>query len=301
MSYISELNEICSKLNCTVSENEPLKNHVSFRIGGLCRALVSVNGTECIAEIMDFCKRNNIKYTVLGKGSNVLVSDNGFNGIVMLMGKDFADVSVSGNTIKCSAGASLKSLCMNALENNLSGAEFAYGIPGTVGGAVFMNAGAYGGEIKDIIVSADYIDDSGIIKTVSKDEMDLSYRHSIFSDNPYIITGAEFCLEKGNYDEIKVRMNELMEKRKDKQPLEYPSAGSTFKRPQGAYAAALIEQCGLKGVSVGDAEVSVKHSGFIVNKGSATFEDVMTLVDKVQKKVKEKTGYTLEMEPEIIE
>lgn len=301
MSYISELTEICSEFNCTILENEPLKNHVSFRIGGLCRALISVNGTECIIKIMNFCKKNNIKYTVLGKGSNVLVSDNGFDGVVMLMGKDFSDVSVNENIIRCNAGASLKSLCMKALENSLAGAEFAYGIPATIGGAVFMNAGAYGGEIKDIIVSAEYIDDNGTVKTISKDEMNLSYRHSIFSENHCIITSAEFCLEKGNYDDIKSRMNELMAKRKEKQPLEYPSAGSTFKRPQGAYAAALIEQCGLKGVSVGGAEVSTKHSGFIINKGGATFEDVMSLIDKVQKTVKEKTGYTLETEPEIIE
>lgn len=300
MSYISELKILCGKLGCTMLENEPLKNHVSFKIGGVCNAMISVNSAETAVEIIGFCKQNHIKYTILGKGSNVLVSDEGFDGIVLLMGRDFADISVSDCTVRCSAGASLKSLCTTALSNNLCGTEFAYGIPGTVGGAVFMNAGAYGGEIKDIIVSADYIDENGAIKTIFKDDMDLSYRHSIFSDNPYIIIGAEFKLEHGTHDEIKARMNELMNKRKDKQPLEYPSAGSTFKRPEGAYAAALIEQCGLKGKSVGDAQVSSKHSGFVINKGNASFNDVMSLIQIVQQTVKDKTGYTLEMEPEII-
>lgn len=301
MSYISDLIEICGKLNCDCLTDEPLKNHVSFKIGGICKALVSVNSAECIKQVTEFCKKNNIKYTVIGKGSNVLVSDDGFDGVVLLMGKDFAEVKVnSDNTIICQSGASLKSICTKALENNLTGLEFAYGIPGTVGGAVFMNAGAYGGEMKDIIISADYIDNDGNIKTILKDDMDLSYRHSIFSNGNGIITGAVLKLEKGNHEEIKNRMNELMAKRKEKQPLEYPSAGSTFKRPEGAYASALIEQCGLKGLSVGGAEVSTKHSGFVINKGGATFEDVMKLIEEVQKAVEEKTGYVLEMEPEII-
>lgn len=300
MSYTDKFAELCSSLGCKCSFDEPLKNHVSFRIGGSCKALVSVNSIQCIAEILKFCRENGSKYTVLGKGSNVLVSDDGFDGIVLLMGSDFSDITVDGCSLKCQSGASLKALCSAALENSLSGLEFAYGIPGTAGGAVFMNAGAYGGEIKDIIKSADYIDENGNIMTVSVENMNLSYRHSIFSDMPYIITGAEFTLEKGDYNLIKARMNELMAKRKEKQPLEYPSAGSTFKRPQGAYASALIEQCGLKGMSVGGAEVSTKHSGFVINKGGATFDDVMQLIEEVRRIVKDKTGYTLEMEPEII-
>lgn len=302
MSYISDLTDICSKLNCECLENEPLKNHVSFRIGGKCNALVSVNSVQSLLEIMDFLKSNNIKYYVLGKGSNVLVSDNGFDGVIILIGKDFADISVnSDGIIKCSAGASLSALCRAALEHNLSGLEFAYGIPGNVGGAVFMNAGAYGGEIKDIIISADYIDENGCQQTIYAADMDLSYRHSFFTGKKCIITGAAFKLINGEHDAIKARMDELMAKRRSKQPLEYPSAGSTFKRPDGAYASALIEQCGLKGLHVGDAEVSTKHSGFVINKGNASFNDVMELIKKVQDTVKEKTGYTLEMEPEIIQ
>lgn len=298
--YSDKLAELCSSLGCKCSFDEPLKNHVSFKIGGPCKALVSVNSVQCITEILKFCRENGSGYTILGKGSNVLVSDEGFDGTVLLMGSDFSDITVDGCSVKCQAGASLRSLCSAALENSLSGLEFAYGIPGTAGGAVFMNAGAYGGEIKDIIKSADYIDENGNIMTVSAEDMNLSYRHSIFSDKPYIITAAEFTLEKGDYNLIKARMNELMAKRKEKQPLEYPSAGSTFKRPQGAYASALIEQCGLKGLSVGGAEVSTKHSGFVINKGGATFSDVMQLIEEVRRIVKEKTGYTLEMEPEII-
>lgn len=301
MSYIPDLIKICSELKSGFFTDEPLKNHVSFKIGGNCRMLISVNSVKCIQDITRFCRDEKIKYAVIGKGSNILVPDSGFDGIILLFGKDFSDIKVTGeNTIFCQSGASLKSLCCTALENSLSGSEFAYGIPGTVGGAVFMNAGAYGGEMKDIITSAEYIDSSGELKTIQAADMELSYRHSFFSDRNCIITGASFRLASGNYNDIKNRMNELISKRREKQPLEYPSAGSTFKRPEGAYAAALIEQCGLKGMSIGDAEVSTKHSGFIINKGNATFNDVMQLIETVQKTVKEKTGYILEMEPEII-
>ncbi len=302
MSYISELKELCAVLGCNLLENEPLKNHVSFRTGGSCRALISVNSIETIIKVTQFCKDKNIKYTVLGKGSNVIVSDKGFDGIVLLMGNDFSEIKVSDDsTVSCQAGASLSAVCIKALENNLSGMEFAYGIPGSVGGAVFMNAGAYGGEIKDVIVSAEYIDNNGEVKTIDKENMNLSYRHSIFSDRTGIITGAVFKLNNGNHDEINNRMNELMSKRKEKQPLEYPSAGSTFKRPEGAYAAALIEQCGLKGYSIGGAEVSSKHSGFVINKNNASTEDILNLIKYVQKKVKDETGFILETEPEFIE
>ena len=212
-----------------------------------------------------------------------------------------SDIAVEGNTLTAGAGVRLAALCRAALEHGLSGLEFAYGIPGTVGGAVYMNAGAYGGEMKDVIVSADYIDASGETHSVNADEMKLSYRHSVFAENPdNIITDMTLRLDKGNHDEIQAEMKTLMQKRLDKQPLEYPSAGSTFKRPEGSYASLLIEQCGLKGLTYGEAQVSEKHSGFVVNKGNATFEDVIKLTDEVKKTVLEKTGYSLELEPVIL-
>ena len=207
----------------------------------------------------------------------------------------------SDDIIECEAGASLAAVCNVALENSLTGLEFAYGIPGSVGGAVFMNAGAYGGEMKDVLLSCRYIDENGKIKELPLEKMELSYRHSFFSERELCITSVKMRLQKGERDKIKDRMDTLMERRRDKQPLEYPSAGSTFKRPEGDFAARLIEVCGLKGTSCGGAEVSTKHSGFVINKGNATFKDVMGVVDTVKQKVKEQTGVTLECEVLIME
>ncbi len=300
MPYINELQELCKSLGCRCVPNEPLKNHVSFKTGGICKCMISVNGNDSIIKLISFFKEKNVRYTVLGKGSNVIISDYGFDGVIILMGNDFSNIEVSGDIITCQSGASLTGVCIKALEHSLSGVEFAYGIPASVGGAVFMNAGAYGGEMKDVIVSVEYIDNNGVIKTISKEDMELSYRHSIFSNRIGIITKVIIKLKKGNYEEIKTRMTELMARRKAKQPLEYPSAGSTFKRPEGAYAAELIEKCGLKGLRIGDAEVSTKHSGFIINKGNATSSDILKLISEVQMIVKDKTGFILETEPEII-
>jgi UDP-N-acetylmuramate dehydrogenase len=194
----------------------------------------------------------------------------------------------------------LSKLCVSMKNEGLTGLEFAYGIPGTVGGALYMNAGAYGGQMSDVVISADYLDTDGTVKTIMCENMDLSYRHSAFMNSGRIILRVRMKLQKGSYAEIEQKMEELISRRRDKQPLNYPSAGSTFKRPEGAFAAALIEQCGLKGLSVGDAQVSEKHSGFIINKGNATFDDIMELVDKVREKVRQDTGYVLELEPEIL-
>ena len=212
-----------------------------------------------------------------------------------------AEIAVNGNIVTAGAGASLISVCKRALDNSLAGMEFAYGIPGTVGGGVYMNAGAYGGEIKDILKYAEAVDrETGEVRRFTAQEAQLSYRKSIFMDNGYIITSAVFELSQGDPAEIKAKMNELMEKRISKQPLDFPSAGSTFKRPEGSFASLLIDQCGLKGLSVGGAQVSTKHSGFVINTGNATSADIFALIEKVKEIVFEKTGYRLECEPVIL-
>ena len=236
----------------------------------------------------------------MGNGSNLLVKDCGIDGVVIKMTSFTQDIEVDGNTIRCKAGTSLTKLCMTAYENSLTGLEFAYGIPGTVGGAVYMNAGAYGGEIKDVITSVCHINPDMECETFTADKLDLGYRTSFYAKNEgYIITDAEFELKKGDKTEIKAKMDDLMGRRKDKQPLEFPSAGSTFKRPEGYFAGALIEQCGLKGYTVGGAQVSEKHAGFVINK-DGTASDILELIDYVRNTVREKTGVELEPEVKII-
>lgn len=301
MPYIGNLTALCNKYGCEIKTDEPLNAHTTFRIGGKCRALVSVNSGESLKALLDYLTEEKIRYFVLGKGSNVIASDEGFDGVILLISKAFSEVRLISDTeIFCTAGASLRDVCLFALENSLEGMEFAYGIPGTCGGALFMNAGAYGGEIKDVVVSAHYIENGEICEILS-DEMDLSYRHSVFAENTSrVITDMVFRLKKGEPFEIKARMDDFVGRRRSKQPLEFPSAGSTFKRPEGSYASLLIEQCGLKGMSVGGAQVSEKHSGFVINTGGATCKDVLELSEKVRKIVFEKTGYTLELEPLVL-
>ncbi|MBR5512463.1 MAG: UDP-N-acetylmuramate dehydrogenase [Ruminococcus sp.] len=301
MINILELKEICSRYGCKYSEKCMLSSNTTFRIGGECTLLIDVNSAECAAELVRYLRRSKIKYTVLGKGSNIIASDKGYDGIILRIASDFSDISAEGTIIRAEAGASLAAVCRKAQENNLSGMENLYGIPGAVGGGLYMNAGAYGSEMKDVVVSAEYIDENGEICTMSAEDMMLSYRHSIFSENNFIITAVTFSLTEGDGEAIKEAMTECMKKRSSKQPLEYPSAGSTFKRPEGSYASLLIEQCGLKGMAVGGAEVSTKHSGFVINKGGATCEDVLELCRRVREIVLEKTGYSLELEPIILE
>ncbi len=301
MDY-SSLIALCNN-RIIYSENEPLAPHTSMKIGGNCDFFVKPATEEQICEIIKQCRIDGIPYFVLGKGSNVLVSDNGFHGCIisiepyMYMG----EISVNGNTITANAGASLKSVCMTALNNELTGIEFAYGIPGSVGGALYMNAGAYGGEMKDVVTSCRYIDKNGDIHTVSAEELSLSYRHSFFSGKQCVITSVTMELKQGNKDEIKAKMDELMQRRRDKQPLEFPSCGSTFKRPVGYFAAALIEECGLKGYTIGGAQVSEKHSGFVINRGGASYDDVMQLVEHIKKTVLEQKGVELECEMLVLE
>lgn len=297
---INELTKLCDKLGCRITPEVSLKDYITFRFGGPCRALIDINSASSAAELIKYMKNNCIRYGVLGRGSNVLVSDEGFDGAILHFGSDFSDIECSGNTIRCDAGALLASACVRAQQLGLTGMENLFGIPGTIGGALYMNAGAYGSEMKDVVVSAEYIDDDCTVKTISKDYMNLAYRSSFFSGTDRVITSVTLELASGDPDEIKAAMSECMAKRSSKQPLDFPSAGSTFKRPEGSYASLLIDQCGLKGMTCGGAMVSEKHSGFVINKGYATCADVLELCEKVKKVVKEKTGFQLELEPVIL-
>lgn len=284
-------------LGCDVKADEPMKNHTSFKIGGSADLFVTANDQKQLSAAVALADKNNIPLFVLGNGSNLLVSDKGIRGIVLKLGGEFGSIRFNPDgTIHCGTGAMLSKLCSFALENSLTGLEFAWGIPGSCGGAAFMNAGAYGGEMKDVVLSCEHMDMHGNCGQFSGDELDFGYRHSVYGSGQYIITGVNLKLEEGSKAEIRAKMDDLMERRKDKQPLEYPSAGSTFKRPVGYFAGGLIEQCGLKGAKVGGAMVSPKHAGFIVNVGDATCEDVLNLIGEIQRKVKSETGVDLECE-----
>ena len=300
MINTDELTQLCKQLGCRITPECSLSEYITFRFGGPCRALISVNSANSAVELIKYMKQNDVRYGIIGRGSNIIAADEGFDGVILLFGGDFADIKQKGNTIRCEAGALLASACVHAQQASLSGMENLFGIPGTVGGALYMNAGAYGSEMKDVVVSAEYLDGDCNIRTITNEDMQLSYRHSIFSDSSFVILSVTMELSEGNSEEIKNAMNECMAKRSSKQPLEYPSAGSTFKRPEGSYASLLIDQCGLKGMTCGGAMVSEKHGGFVVNKGYATCADVLELCSKVTEIVKEKTGYTLELEPIIL-
>ncbi len=283
------------KNNIYFLTDEPLCRRTSFKVGGYADFMVFPKDETEISLIVEFCKENNVSLTVLGKGSNVLVSDKGIRGIVLSTEKICNIECCSDGTVCCGAGVSLTALCQSALENGLSGLEFAYGIPGSVGGAVYMNAGAYGGEIKDIIVSAKVLQ-NGEVKIISNAQMNLGYRTSIFKTDSSIIVSVVFRLKTDKKEAIKARMTEFMSRRKEKQPLQYPSAGSTFKRPEGFFAGALIEKSGLKGFSVGGAQVSEKHAGFVINKTNATSKDIKELICHIQEKVYSDSGVMLERE-----
>lgn len=301
MSKLNILFDMAKENNCTVKYDEPLCHHTTFKVGGPCNAMIFVNSSDSLSKLVMFCVSNDISYLVIGNGSNLLVDDKGYNGVVFKFFDSMQEIELIGDSIiKANAGCQLSKLSYFAMENSLTGLEFAWGIPGTVGGATYMNAGAYGGEIKQVIKSVEALSLSGELTEVIPDDTTFSYRHSVFQDNKMIVTAVYFSLEKGDKSQIKAYMDDLLCRRKDKQPIEFPSAGSTFKRPQGAFAAALIEQCGLKGRSCGGAEVSTKHSGFIINKGDATCKDILNLIDIVKKEVFEKTGFSLECEVKII-
>lgn len=299
MSY-ENIISIAKQLGCSYQADVPMKNYVTMRVGGNADLLIKPDSADSLCDLVKALNNENIPYYVLGNGSNVIFSDEGYRGAILLISNDFASLSVSCDTIKCDAGVTLSKLCQTALENSLSGLEFAWGIPGTVGGAVYMNAGAYGGEISQVISSCTYLDEEMNIVTVKAEDMDLSYRHSMFTDTKKIILSAEFKLQKGDKAEIKAAMDEKMTARRTKQPLEYPSSGSTFKRPVGGYASKLIEDCGLKGTTVGGAQVSTKHSGFVINIGNATCDDILELIKVIKKTVFDETGIELEEEVKII-
>ena len=300
MINIDELTCLCGDLGCRIMPECSLSEYVTFRFGGPCRALVSINSVASAARLLKYLRDKNVNYGIIGRGSNVIVADEGFNGVVLLFGSDFANIQTDGTRLRCEAGALLASACVHAQQSGLSGMENLFGIPGTLGGAVYMNAGAYGSEMKDIVESVEYLDDNCELRTIGADELEFGYRHSFFSGKNYVVTGTTLSLKEGDPDAIKQAMSDCMAKRSSKQPLEYPSAGSIFKRPEGSYASLLVDQCGLKGLTVGGAMVSEKHSGFIINKGYATCADVLELCSRIQKTVKEKTGFELELEPVIL-
>lgn len=295
-------NELLDNLKLIVGDTqvrtgETMNIHTTFRIGGCADYYVQPSSIEELQSLIRFLNKSDIECCVIGNGSNLLVSDKGIRGVVIQLSDTFDEVEyIDDVTVKVMSGMMLSRLGNKLADKGLAGFEFATGIPGSVGGAVRMNAGAYGGEIKDIIVSADVLDRSGRLISLSRDELELGYRTSCIAAMDYIVVSAVFRLQKGDTDTIKALIKELAVKRRAKQPLEYPSAGSTFKRPQGFFAAKLIEDAGLKGVSVGGAMVSEKHSGFVVNTGNATAKDVCMLTDMVKDKVKQQSGVDLELE-----
>ncbi len=292
--------KILNRLNIKFKTNEPMSSHTSFKIGGAAEYFVEPSSAEELVSVIAVAKENNIPLTVIGNGSNLLVSDGGIKGIVLSTLKMNEIKLIDETHIFAAAGASLTAVCLFAKKHSLAGLEFAYGIPGSVGGALYMNAGAYGGEMSQVVESAESVADGKNVKR-NNDELNLSYRHSVYSGSDEIITGVTFALSKGDIAEIGDRMETLMNKRKTSQPLDYPSAGSTFKRPEGYFAAALIDECGLKGLSVGGAEVSRKHAGFVINRENATSDDVLALIEKIKAEVKEQKGVTLETEVIYIE
>lgn len=280
--------------------DEPMKNHTTFKIGGPCDVLVMPNTIEQILNVLTLVKENNLAYMIIGNGSNLLVSDEGIRKVIVKLHKNFSKITLDGNKITSQAGATLKEIADFALENKLSGFEFASGIPGDLGGAVTMNAGAYGGEMKDVLESVKVIDkDLNVIDIDAKD-MNLRYRNSRVQDEGLIVLEAVIGLHEGDYDKIKEYQDELTFKRESKQPLEYPSAGSTFKRPEGYYAGKLIDDCGLRGYRYKDAMVSEKHCGFVINAGDANCEQVLYVINHVKEVVFEKFGVNLEPEVRII-
>ena len=280
-------------------ENEPMSRHTTFRVGGPAGLFASV-AIEDLSQLMTYCKEHQIPVTILGNGSNVLVADAGIDGLVISLGKEASAIQVEGDCITVEAGALLSQVANAALEQGLGGLAFAAGIPGTIGGAVYMNAGAYGGEIKDCIVSAKVLTKEGERVVLKKEDLQLSYRNSVILQKGYLVLEATFSFEKGNPAEIQEEIKELNKRRREKQPLEYPSAGSTFKRPEGYFAGKLIEDAGLRGYRVGDAQVSEKHCGFVVNRGEATAKDVAQLISDVQNRVMDEFGVKLEPEVRMI-
>ena len=284
-----------------IRENEPMSEHCSFKIGGPARLMLLPSSAEEAASALAILRSSGAQVLIVGSCTNLLIPDEGYPGAVVRMSKPASSMELlDAARIRAQAGATLNALAVFAARHGLTGLEFAHGIPGSVGGGVAMNAGAYGGEMRDVLESAEYVDADGVISTLSGDALGLSYRHSAFSDTDKLITSAVFRLTPGDGEAVRARMNELIEKRRASQPLDMPSAGSTFKRPKTGYAAALIDEAGLKGLRVGGAMVSTKHAGFVVNAGGATYSDVIELMREVRRRVCEFSGVLLEPEVKII-
>ena len=297
MGIIERISQFVPKEN--ILEKELMSRHTTFKVGGPCFILVKIDEVSQLKELLPYLVEEKIPYFFLGNGSNLLVSDKGYEGVVITFSKKLAeDVTVEGDRIVAGGGVLLSKVAKYALDESLTGFEFAAGIPGTVGGAMVMNAGAYDGEMKQIVETVEVIDKAGNLRVLSCEEMEFGYRTSILKREPFIVTKTTFKLDKGDKDVIKAKMDDLAAKRRDKQPLEFPSAGSTFKRPEGHFAGKLIMDAGLRGYQVGGARVSDKHCGFVVNAGNATATDVHNLMEDVIKKVQEEFQVTLE--PEVI-
>ena len=294
-NFYDKLNNVIAKDSILI--DEPMSRHTTFRVGGPADFFVTPKAKEEVRDVIRICKEAGMPYYIIGNGSNLLVSDAGYRGVIVQIYKEMNEVKVEGDLVKAQAGALLSGIAAKALGAELSGFEFASGIPGTIGGACVMNAGAYGGEMKDVLEFVTVLTGEGKIIELGRNELELGYRTSVIAKKGYIVLGAVLKLERGDGENIKTYMDELKEKRVTKQPLEYPSAGSTFKRPEGYFAGKLIEDAGLRGFQVGGAQVSEKHCGFVINRDHATAADIMELMRQVQIRVKENSG--VDLEPEV--
>ena len=294
-NFYDKLNNVIAKDSILI--DEPMSRHTTFRVGGPADFFVTPKAKEEVRDVIRICKEAGMPYYIMGNGSNLLVSDAGYRGVIVQIYKEMNEVKVEGDLVKAQAGALLSGIAAKALGAELSGFEFASGIPGTIGGACVMNAGAYGGEMKDVLEFVTVLTGEGKIIELGRNELELGYRTSVIAKKGYIVLGAVLKLERGDGEKIKTYMDELKEKRVTKQPLEYPSAGSTFKRPEGYFAGKLIEDAGLRGFQVGGAQVSEKHCGFVINRDHATAADIMELMRQVQIRVKENSG--VDLEPEV--
>lgn len=299
MDKYKGLEEILSK--DSIKYNEPMKKHTTMKVGGLCDCMVEPSSIEEIQKVLEYVKENNIKYYIIGNGSNLLVKDEGVHALIIKIANKFSGFEVNGEYIKAYSGCSVPKLSQIAKENSLSGLEFACGIPGSVGGGIRMNAGAYGSEMVNVVEKVGFLDENGNLKEIDGKDAHFTYRHSMFVDNPqYVVVYAIYKLVKGNKEEISKIMEENMSSRKQKQPIEYPNFGSVFKRPEGYFVGKLVDDCGLKGYKIGGAQVSTKHSGFMINIGDATCKDVLDLIEYVKKKVYEKFNVKLQEEVVIL-
>ena len=294
----SDITKTLAAFGCKIKEKEPMAAHTSFKIGGAADRFVCTTDLIQTALVLRYCNEQKIPLLVVGYGSNLLVSDDGIEGVVLRVEAD--DIRVDGTRMTVQAGASLKRVCLAACEHGLSGLEFAYGIPGTMGGGVYMNAGAYGGQLSDVVRSATVLNANGELVELTAEQLKFGYRHSVLMEQSLTVWSVTLELQAADPDVVRCKMEEHMAARKAKQPLEFPSGGSFFKRPEGYFAGALVEQCGFKGFTVGGAQVSEKHAGFVINRGGATCADVMELCRQVQDKVKAAYGVDLEREVQLV-